>query len=413
MNTYWSHHLNHIRYQVLRECAGSKFLADNLLLVSKTHNEIQYALNKGANPNADDQYTARSLLRGDTAFPDEKYISLQDLFSSGLQKDARCFQKRTLLHDGTDEKSLCILRENNVLHGPTDLFGCTAVQSLLCENAWDSAKILLNDGASLNTWSQGRSVPLTSVLTHVVRFWALWGDETIETLLNKILPHLPPPHMWEEDLRHSIESGLQSASIHKKKWVDLFPKNFVKDGDSEEMLSIGYPKIFQQSPLWLAASCNDVGVIKYMLNLGCNVDEIDARGQTALHVAVAAQSFQAVNMLLQAGADPNIQDLKGRTCLHMLQRVRNEQHLLNSDIQHFNVDIVLALLLHYKADTNVADHSDCQAGAPLATVHKAKDLTELNMQVSVATYNTLLDWHCRDKLTSVVGNNDASSSRRL
>lgn len=413
MNTYWSHRLNHVRCQVLQECANAKSSPDNLLLVSKTHNEIQYALNKGANPNADDQCTARSLLRADTAFADGKYISLKDLFSSGLQKNAKCFQNRTLLHDSTDEQSLRILLENNVLHGPTDAFGCTAVQSLLCENAWDSAKILLNDGASLSTWSQGRSVSLTSVLTHVVRFWALWPDETIEVLLKNILPYLPPPHMWEEDLRHSVGSGLQSAHIHKKKWVGLFPKNFIKDLDGEEILSVRYPKIFQQSPLWLAASCNDVGVVKYMLNLDCNVDELDARGQTALHVAVAAQSFQAIELLLKAGANPNIQDLKGRTCLHILQRVRNEHHLLNSDIQHFNIDLVLALLLHYNADTNVVDQSHCQAGSPLATVHKPKDLTELNMQVSVATYNALLDWHCRDKLTCAVGNGSTSSSRRL
>lgn len=413
MNTYWSRHLNHIRCQVLQECASAKSSPNNLLLVSKTHNEIRYALNKGADPNADDQYTTRSLLRGDTVFDDKKYISLEDMFSSGLQKDAKCFQKRTLLHDCTDEKSLCILLENNVLHGPTDAFGCSAVQSLLCENAWGSATVLLNYGASLDAWSQGRSVPLTNIVTHIVRFWALWPDETIKTLLNKILPHLPDPHLWDEDLCHSIASGLQSARIHKKKWVDLFPEKLVKCGGGEEILYVGYPKVFQQSPLWLAASCNDVGVVKYMLSLGCNIDELDARGQTPLHVAVAAQSFQTIELLLEAGADPNIQDMKGRTCLHMLQRVRNEQHLLNSDIQHFSIDVILALLLYYKANTNIVDHSGCQAGAHLAAVRQPKDVTELNMQVSVATYNALLDWHCRDKLTSVVGSNDTSSFRRL
>lgn len=413
MNKYWSHHLNHIRCQVLQECATPKSSPNNLLLVSKTHNEIRYALNKGADPNADDQCAARSLLRADTVFDDKKYISLEAMLSSGLKKDAKCFQKKTLLHDCTDERSLCILLENKVLHGPTDVFGCTAVQSLLCENAWDSARVLLNNGASLSTWSQGRSAPLTSVLIHVVRFWALWSDETIQTLLNKILPLLPPPTLWDEDLIHSIASGLQSACIHKKKWVGLFPKHFVKIFDSEEMGHVAYPKIFQQSPLWLAANCNDVGVMKYMLTLGCNVDELDARGQTPLHVAVASQSFQTIELLLDAGADPNIQDLKGRTCLHMLQKVRNEQHLLNSDIQHFSVDLILALLLHYNAKTNIVDHSDCSSGAPLAPVHKPKDITELNMQVSVSTYNTLLDWHCREKLMSVVGSGETFSSRRL
>lgn len=413
MNKEWSHRLNNIRYEVLQECAGPRCPPNNLLFLSKTKSELLLALEKGADPNADEQSTARSLIRLDGFPSHEKYECLETMFNAGLQKNSQCFQQKTLLHECTDEQSVYILLDNHVQHGPIDAFGCTAVQSLLCDNAWGSAKILLDCGVSLEHWSKGRCLPLLNIVVHIARFWALWPDDVIETLLNKIFPHLPPSNLWSDDVRLGLVSGLQSAHIHNKNWVNLFPSDLLACGTSEETVYVKYPKIFQQSPLWLASSCNDIGVVKYMLALGCNVNETDAKGQTPLHAAVASQSLQCVELLLKFGADPNIQDLKGKTPLHALQQLRADQSLLNADVHHFNIDIVLAHLLHYGADTAIVDNSDREAGTPLPSIHSPKDMMELNMQISIETYNALLNWHCRDRINNIVENNGMLYVRRL
>lgn len=412
MKQGWSHTFNNIRHEILRECVGPRHCANSLLFLSKTANEIQYALQKGADPNADDQYTARSLVRHDGFFADQKYDCLNLLFEAGLKKDSINSAKKTLLHDCTDDHAMYVLLDNYVHHGAVDAFGCTAVQSLLRENAWGSANILLENGASLKGWS-AFSLPLVSIFSHIVRFWALWPSEVISNLLHHILSEIPPPHHWSEDTRRCVESGLPSAYKSGESWVSMFPKEFLTSMDNEDSSHVLYPKVFRQSPLWLAASCNDVGVVQYVLKMGANVDETDARGQTALHAAVGSQSLQAVAVLLAAGANPNIQDLKGKTCLHILQNFRKEQHLLHADVHHFNIDLLLAHLLHSGADTAIVDNAGVEAGCPLTPMGQLKDMTELNMHISIQTYNALLDIHCRDKLHQMVQGDHFSATRRM
>lgn len=414
MKQNWAYDLNQVRHEILRECAGHRYGANSLLFLSKTANEVHYALEKGANPNADDQSIARSLIHHDGFFADQKYDCLNTLFEAGLKKDAVNSERKTLLHDCTDDQAIYVLLDNHVHHGALDAYGCTAVQSLLCENAWGSAHVLLENNASLKGWNNGRSLPLVSIVGHIVRFWALWPSEIVSNLLRTILAEIPPPNEWSEDTRRCIESGLYSAHQNGEEWVAMFPKEFLTGIENEDNSHVWYPKVFKQSPLWLAASCNDIGVIKYMLKVGSNIDETDARGQTALHAAVASQSLQSVELLLGAGANPNIQDLKGKTCLHTLQKLRKDQNLLHGDAHHFNIDLLLAHLLHSGADTAVVDDAGIEAGCPLTAMPQSpKDITELNMHISVQTYNTLLDIHCRDKLNEIVQGGCCSTVRRM
>jgi len=55
--------------------------------------------------------------------------------------------------------------------------------------------------------------------------------------------------------------------------------------------------------------------MKVLVELGADVDSVDANGDTMLHKAVAKRHAEAVAALVALGADVRAQDARGRTAL--------------------------------------------------------------------------------------------------
>lgn len=72
---------------------------------------------------------------------------------------------------------------------------------------------------------------------------------------------------------------------------------------------------YRQTALMLAAQCGDVEIVSDLLNLGAEVNAVDANGDTALHYTAQFHQPRAMRALLEAGADPNIQDKWKQTAL--------------------------------------------------------------------------------------------------
>jgi hypothetical protein len=81
-------------------------------------------------------------------------------------------------------------------------------------------------------------------------------------------------------------------------------------------------------PLHVAAVAEDTRSLQKMLaDPGCNVNETDAHGATALHAAAAAQGdlVESVRLLLDRKADPSIRDNKGMTPLALALSAGNKK----------------------------------------------------------------------------------------
>lgn len=64
-----------------------------------------------------------------------------------------------------------------------------------------------------------------------------------------------------------------------------------------------------------AAAAGNEGVLQARIREGCNVNQVDEEGNTALHLAARAGKVNCIKLLLKAGADPMMQGPGGKTAL--------------------------------------------------------------------------------------------------
>jgi uncharacterized protein len=62
------------------------------------------------------------------------------------------------------------------------------------------------------------------------------------------------------------------------------------------------------TPLRMAADIGFVEGARALIARGANVNQVNNRGETALHIAVQRRDLPMIRMLLEAGADPDIAD---------------------------------------------------------------------------------------------------------
>lgn len=98
-----------------------------------------------------------------------------------------------------------------------------------------------------------------------------------------------------------------------------------------------------RTPLLVAAQMGNTNPITYLIQAGAVVEFKDLKGNTALMLACGGRHLGAVDELLEKGADPNARDLQGRTPLMLLSLLGEDE--------------MVRILLKYKADLTLVDHS--------------------------------------------------------
>jgi len=97
------------------------------------------------------------------------------------------------------------------------------------------------------------------------------------------------------------------------------------DGDTGRMtellregLSVHTRGAGGETLLMMAASTDDIALVKAALRRGADVNETDKEGQTALMRAVAMGQVRTTQALLQAGASLDIKDHQSRTVMELV-----------------------------------------------------------------------------------------------
>jgi ankyrin repeat protein len=78
-------------------------------------------------------------------------------------------------------------------------------------------------------------------------------------------------------------------------------------------------------PLIEAVYSHNLDIVELLLKHGANVNEQDAKGNSALHVAITADKHRIVQLLLQHDADPNLPNARKQSPLHLAVEATKRQ----------------------------------------------------------------------------------------
>ena len=184
---------------------------------------------------------------------------------------------------------------------------------------------------------------------HTASMMSYWkrNMDDVDVLLNANKPHIP---VWGR-LIHRMKK--KSARVNPNK-VDVDGNTCLHDA--------------------VVGNCSKE-VLQVIIDQGVDVNETNMENVTALMIACENNDLYAIHVLLNAGADPNIIDSMGDTCLHAAVHAGCQKEVvpaiidhgadLNITDQHKQTALVLAcclgnldilnIILHYKADPNIAD----------------------------------------------------------
>ena len=131
---------------------------------------------------------------------------------------------------------------------------------------------------------------------------------------------------------------VESLFIHIEKGRNDLVKGVLKE------ISIDEPDGDGRTALINAAACNNIDLIKWLLENGANINYQDRNGYTALHFAGQNKVVELAEFLLSKGADPNLKDKFGNTPL------RAAVHGSALDRS------VTKLMLQYKGDPDIKNN---------------------------------------------------------
>ncbi|KAM7290203.1 ankyrin repeat and protein kinase domain-containing protein 1-like [Ixodes scapularis] len=107
------------------------------------------------------------------------------------------------------------------------------------------------------------------------------------------------------------------------------------------------------SPLYLATyrklttdDCDDTGLLKHLIELGCGVNEQNEAGLTPLHLCAWKGNPNLISFLLSHGADPCVRNRQGATpaSLARLQGNKQAEELLQRTEEEW--------IVHHSASAN-------------------------------------------------------------
>lgn len=136
----------------------------------------------------------------------------------------------------------------------------------------------------------------------------------------------------EETLQHSRQFQQQKLTVNQNSLPTIAlsteritrtntsttrsPTPQLGTGTSESVRSVYIAQNQGKTALHISVGHGNVGIVRFLLLYGIDVNRRDDSGQTALHYAARGPHTEIVSELLNAGADLEARDKEGRTPLH-------------------------------------------------------------------------------------------------
>lgn len=116
------------------------------------------------------------------------------------------------------------------------------------------------------------------------------------------------------DAGASLTAGnsVQDCAVHFARTIPAFELLYSRGCDFNVISGQGL------WPLHVAAESGDAALVSFLVEHGARVD-LTSTGETALHAAVRSDNAEVVRLLLESGANPNAQDVDGWTPLFCLR----------------------------------------------------------------------------------------------
>ena len=114
----------------------------------------------------------------------------------------------------------------------------------------------------------------------------------------------------------------KNSIIGEKKDISLFNTMIINDPnlDSHWIKNENYRDAENNSNLHIAVKNNSIELVKYFLNKKYDLNDVNKKGQTALHIACELGNEKIINLLVENGANIDIKDNKGRKPFDILSK---------------------------------------------------------------------------------------------
>ncbi|GAM89598.1 hypothetical protein ANO11243_076370 [Dothideomycetidae sp. 11243] len=186
-----------------------------------------------------------------------------------------------------------------------DKKGRTALMTAAWKNHWHILQLLINAGADINA----RDFRKRNVLHNLAADKQCdWGEEVVNLLLNNGVG-IEGQDAWDEHKRTPLHWCCVTGKRNLAETLLTTRRGQRVDVNAMEKR--------QKTPLHLAVSHGWDDIVQLLLQHGAKVDILSDGGWTALHNACEKGSDHIARILLAAGADCNARLMNGRTPLHL------------------------------------------------------------------------------------------------
>ena len=187
---------------------------------------------------------------------------------------------------------------------------------------------------------------MTWIIFFIFLFCLFWLNPTftglILCLILAVVFYFARPVLMRMVWRIGLHKGVNPEIIqflHKE--LQRFPLHqavFLNDFyTADKLLDQGYTVAHEtddgQTPLHIAAECNQPAMCLFLIKNGAEVDALDNFGGSPLHAAAACQSqVRVIKLLLKYGANPRLRDAEGLTPRAVAHKYRHpliEQYILS------------------------------------------------------------------------------------